>query len=476
MKTLYIILLGALCFPVVGRSQATQISYFMENASMRTFLNPALHPNQGYLAFPALGNFYVNMNTNTLNLDHFTFYKDGNYLFFMNENISADEFLRNISINNYLDLEVNAGLLSAGWYAGEGFWNVDLSLRMFAGVNIPKSFFKLAKEGFGVEKKKVFDLSNVDVSTTIFTELGVGYSLTFLDGAIKAGFRGKFLTGNENFDFKVRSLSLETGEEDWIVHSNSQIQMSGQMLKAKYDEDKIFNEIAYNKFILPPSGYGLGFDIGVEYDLSHLSDFFKGTPADILSRMKVSLALIDVGYIRWSKYSAAIRSQGIGRIDPNNLSFDFNDNNNSLKDHLEGILSSLKKGIEFREDMTPPHSSITSLYSKLNAGIIYEVWKDKLSIGLLSSTAFLPYHTQTELTLSANYQPLKWLGIAAGHSFIHGRFKTFCFALHIAPVLGLNLFIASDYLIPHVNPDFIPTTTKVANVQLGITIPIGEKR
>ena len=52
----------------------------------------------------------------------------------------------------------------------------------------------------------------------------------------------------------------------------------------------------------------------------------------------------------------------------------------------------------------------------------------------------------------------------------------FGWALNITPSRGLNLFVASNYTPLQVNPQFIPLKRANANIQLGLTIPLGRNR
>ncbi|MDR3273661.1 MAG: DUF5723 family protein [Flavobacteriaceae bacterium] len=455
-----------------GNAQTSKISYFMESAGTRSSLNPALRPTQGYVGVPILADFNLMLGTNTFNMDHFTFHKNNDFLFFMNDNVGVEEFLKNISNANYLDINTDISLLTAGWYAGNNFWNINLGVRGFAGANLPKDFFRLAKEGFGIEDKNIFDLSNTGVSAMLFGELSLGFSRTFLDNKLSIGVRGKFLTGLGNANLKVDALTLAVGSDDWVVHSDALMQISAPGLQPEYDEDGALNGFDFGEKILTsPAGYGMGWDVGVEYNLVHLSENFDGLLTNVLRRMKISAALTDIGFIKWDKNSSTtLHARGDSNIDPDNLSFSL-DNDNSLADHFNEMGENLEEFVKFRPD-DKQDAYETSLRTNMNFGLEYDIWENKLSAGLLSSTTFAEYYTMTELTLSANYSPFSWLTVSGAHSFAPGLFKTFGAALHIAPSKGLNLFIASDYLVPHVNSDFIPTTSKAVNVHWGITIPL----
>jgi hypothetical protein len=169
-------------------------------------------------------------------------------------------------------------------------------------------------------------------------------------------------------------------------------------------------------------------------------------------------------------------AKGKANIDPDKLIFYFDDDD-ALNDHFETVTDKLETTIKPQLDSDNKGARTTKLHTKLNVGAEYDFFQDKLSLGLLSSTTFGQYYNVSELTVSANYTPFRWLGVSGSHSFVHGAFKTFGMALSIAPSKGLNLFVASDYLIPRVSPDlYIPINAKGLNLQFGITIPIGSKR
>ncbi|GHT53579.1 hypothetical protein FACS189451_05590 [Bacteroidia bacterium] len=472
MKSIYnlrfwILMLMISVFFTNGTAQSVRTSYFMESASSRTLLNPALRPNQGYISVPGLGNSYVDAKTNTFNMDHFSFRKNNDLLFFMNENVGTEEFMKNISGKNYLDFGADLTVLSAGWYSGKGFWSLNFALRAYGDANIPKDFFRLAKEGFGIEEKNVFDLSNTGAEATAFGEFGLGYSRTFGENDnLTLGFRVKYLSGICNFRMKTENLRLEVGSDDWRISSNAILQMSARGIQIKHESDDDYDtfDLDDTQFSLA-AGYGLGLDLGFEYQ-----------PVD---RLKISGAITDLGVIRWSgNNSVSLRAQGETAIDPDNLIFsvDNEENFDAVKDHFDHVLDNLEKAVKPKEDANSKDSRTTRLRTTLNIGAGYDFIKDKFSVGLLSSTIFNPYHTVSEFTVSANYTPVDWLSISGSHSLTPGFFKTFGLALHLAPSKGLNLFIASDYLIPRVNSDFIPTTSKAVSVQVGVTIPIGGKR
>ena len=470
MKSIYNIrsIVSALMLLVAlgANAQSTQSSYFMESVGARSFLNPALRPSQGYVGFPLLGNVYLDVKTNTFNLDHFTFHKGDAFLNFMDKEVTFDEFMKNIAEDNYASINFDYTLFSAGWYAGKGFYSFNVGIKSFTDVNVPKDFFGLMKGGFDAYNTKTYNLGDLNATGSTFLELGLGYSRTFLDDRLSVGIRGKFLTGVANFDTNIQHFAIEAGEDRWKTQAEIYMHASAPGISAKYDEKGIFDEFDYDaKF--NPAGYGGAVDLGVEYGL-----FFN--------RLKISAAVTDLGAVKWDKSNTvALRAKGEGEYDPSEIITSFDSNNNGtpkLEDQLEDQFNKLKEVADLKEDPSVIESRTTRLRTNVLLGLEYEIISRKLSVGFLHTTRFATYQNVSENTLSLNLQPMRWLGLTGSYSFNHSAYDAFGAAIHIAPPFGLNLFIAADYVTPHINSDFIPTTAKGTNIQVGLTIPIGKRR
>lgn len=459
-------------------AQTTKSDYFINSSTTRSLLNPALRPTQGYVGIPALSNVYIDVKTNRLNLDHLVFEKDGysKPLNFMHSAVSASEFLDGIAKNNYLATDVNLRILSAGWYSGDGFWSIDVNARTHADMNVPKSLFELLKVGFSSEPDESFryDLKNIGGNVSGYVETGVGYSKPFLENSLVVGAKAKVLFGLGNIDFNIDRLDINYENRRWIARSQASLNGSVKGMTATYDDDQ-FDGLDFDSFGL--AGFGLGFDLGGVYDFKNMSENISDeTFSEILSRTKVSLAFTDIGFISWSGSSSLhlVSPDEAIEITPES---NWDGDGKSFEDHLTDVMDEFEEVLNFKDGPDAGKGRSTSLRTNMNIGLEYEAWKDNLTVGLLSSTQFGKYHTTSEFTLSANYNPNKsWFATTLSYSFVHSKFNTFGLAIHLAPSKGLNLFIASDYIIPHVNKEFIPVTSKAVNVQFGFTVPIGAKR
>lgn len=454
------------CAANLQAQKIARTAYFMKTLD-RTGINPALRPDQGYIGIPALGNVYVTGMTNTINLDHFIFPGNNEMVTFMHRDVSIADFLDGMKDKNYLSADANVSLLSAGWYRGDAFWTVDLSVRAHVDGTVPKTLFEFAKIGY--REDEPYNMKDARVIGNGFGELGVGYSRPFLNNTLILGAKAKFLIGLADFDAKVDQLNLSMNPDQWTAISRATIKSSVPGLSPKYDEEGKFDGFDYDsEFSI--SGYGFGLDIGGEYSLSGFADVLP-----ILEKFKVSASFNDIGFIAWSKKNALMMTSpetavilagaAPGAPSPEDP---------SLEKQLDNLLDNLERAIDFQEDEAKSHT--TTLRMSMNWAVEYEILKDKLSAGLLSSTYFNHSHTQTELTVSGNYMPLDWLAASLSYSFMYSDFKTFGFALHLAPSKGLNFFLAGDYIIPHVNSDWIPTSSRGVNAQIGLSIPLGARR
>ena len=80
-------------------AQTLNSSYFMEKMTKRNQLNPALKTPNGYVSFPALGNFYLGVNSN-LGLGTFLYPRGNELVTFLHPSVPADDFLGKLTPNN----------------------------------------------------------------------------------------------------------------------------------------------------------------------------------------------------------------------------------------------------------------------------------------------------------------------------------------------------------------------------------------
>lgn len=478
MKAQYyrLILLFFICLGVKNDvyAQIPRSTYFIDKSHSRISLNPALRPESSYIGVPFLSGIGVNMQTNTINLDNFTFAIPGNKrATFMHSDVTTEQFLSNLSNDNYISADVGYNIFSMGFYKGEGFWNIDFGVKANVDVNLPKSLFRLVKQGFEQDAPTTYDIGGVSATANSYIELGVSYSRPFLNNSLMLGLKTKLLGGIANMDLEAESLNILTDDNKWEASSKVRLNASAPGIKPKYSlkDNGLemidgFDTSNWGKL----SGFGLGFDLGAVYDFKNLAGTLDGFSADFLRNLVVSTSLTDIGFISWSKgNSTHLASSG----EPVTVYPDYTihkDGSTSIEDIFDDMLDDFEQAINLKEQKAKGRT--TGLRMTWNLGMEYDILQDKLSAGLLYSNRFGNYFNRQEFTLSGNYKPLSWLATSLTYSFVHSNFDTFGWALYLSPRKGVNFFVVSDYIIPNVSPEWIPTTTKAINVQFGFTIPM----
>ncbi|MDR3218479.1 MAG: DUF5723 family protein [Dysgonamonadaceae bacterium] len=460
--------IGFFLHSVSGQSVNTE--YFMSSSFTKTSFNPALRPEKGYIGIPGLTNLTLAYKTNTFNLDHFLFPgvgEKGKSGLFLHENVSYDDFMKGISDNNYLDMGVDYTLLGFGFYVKDLFLSFDVSARANTTTSVPKAFFDFVKRGFALEENGTdYDFSNLRVNANAFTQIGIGGSYPVLNHSLVLGAKAKILLGIANASLDIDNMHLILEQDNWRINSEASLRMIYPGMQLTYDQDGKLKELGSGGKSSFINGSGFGFDLGATFKPGNYFDF-KDNLA-FWDGFTVSAALTDAGFITWNDkteyLSAHAADQVITGTGTPPIDLNSDDALSDLEDYFKDALS-LKKDAD-----TGLKSS--SLGAKLNCGIAYTFLKDKLNVGFLTTNHFSPVQTISEFTLAGAYRPFSEVELGLSYSFVHGESKTFGLALH----LGHGLYIAGDYLVPRVNSDFIPTSTKALNIQLGFAIPIGAKR
>ena len=197
------LIVGCVLFGVAAHAQYLRSSYFMEGTSSRLQLNPGLQPTRGYFNVPVLGSFNIGTSSNVLGINDIVDVLDSGEDIFEN-----DDLYSRLKSDNRLNVNLNTDILSFGWYAGKGFWNVNVGLRADVGASIPQSMFEYLRKVNRTEDING-SFSNMNFNLNAYTEIGLGYSRQITD-KLSVGGRVKVLLGIaraemavDNFDISV---------------------------------------------------------------------------------------------------------------------------------------------------------------------------------------------------------------------------------------------------------------------------------
>ena len=230
------------------------------------------------------------------------------------------------------------------------------------------------------------------------------------------------------------------------------------------------NDAEFETSDLGIAGYGLGVDLGASYRLT--------------DNLTLSAAVLDLGFISWSKGSTQVATTGGSDIHMHGADYlkgiDVNDpagsvdairnNVNRLLTDAENYMNRVSGGEMLAYDLLELRSEPVTdsrrsrLLSTLVLGAEYGFFHNTLSVGLLSTTRFVQPDALTELTLSANYRPKEWLNATVSYSAIQSLGKSFGVGLKLGPV-----FVGTDYM-------FLGKNSNSVNAFVGISVPLGKRR
>ena len=459
---------------LIGRAQQVNTLYFMDNVPFRNSLNPAFQPlSNFYLGFPILGSTTLDFSNNSLVLNDLI-YKDvnGNPITFLHPNGNKALFLSALKNPFTTNLDVKINLLDFGFRTGKSYWSLSIAERFSIRTGIPTDLFKFVLIGTPEVDQNTFDFTPLAFDAVLFTEAGLGYSRKFNEKLLVGG-KVKFLLGTANLAFRNEDFKLNAGIEEWTVKGNGALNYSAPI-------NLYGNSISTFSFAFPtvvtdylqPSGMGAGIDLGVVF-----------SP---IKSLNLSASINDLGFINWNKnlksygYNVDFKYTGVDSLGVNSTT----DVSYYVSNFLDDLQNSFKDSIS-----TPTQSYKTYLAPKLNVGVEYGFFENKLSLGVLSRTIFESNRMNEELTASINGKPVNWFNMSLSYSVSNGRMSNVGVGIGLRTGF-LHWFVSADYLptsyiplplekIDSSLPVFtalIPNKTQGMNFSIGVNLVLGNKK
>ncbi len=446
-------------------AQELRSSYFMKTSTNRHQMNPAL------LTDPYVGALFSNINIGAqgnVGLKNFVYKLEGNPKYdlttFMNPEISAGEFLGDLSDKNRANIHVNMNIFSTAFRAFGGVNLVELNLRSNTHVNLPYELFEFMKTA---GEKEEYDLEKLGIRSQNYAELALGHSRKIND-KLSVGAKMKFLFGLAMAEMKTDHMKLTMNEDRWIIDADTKLDAAIMKTELEFeDEDKNSADgrrriSGLDDFKGGLAGFGLGFDFGATYQLNE----------DLL----LSAALTDLGFISWSgvqKASSAGRYEFDGFDEFYAGGDKGEDDENMIGNQFEAIGDDLEDMFSVYSD--GEGSKTTALAATINLGAEYTMpFYRNLSAGFLYTSRLAGAYSFHQGMLAVNCRPLKWIEASLNTSFTStgcgfGGMLSFY-------TKGFNFFIASDHFLGKVSKEFIPLNSFNANVAFGINFPLGSNK
>ncbi|MDO9153048.1 MAG: DUF5723 family protein [Paludibacter sp.] len=456
-------------------AQQINTLYFMENVPVRHYLNPAFQPSSNfYLGLPLLGNTQFGLGNNSLTLKNLIYNDElGNTISFLHPNGNKELFLAALKNTTSLETDLHVNLFSVGFRAGKSYLSVSLTEKIDGQLGIPKDFLKLLLVGTpDTASPNIYKLGSLGFDLNAYTEAALGYSLELTD-SWSFGVKLKFLYGTANVSLANQYLDLKADIDEWFIGGKGMMNAS---LPGDLQIGDNLNSISYIQPTsiddwISPNGIGAGIDLGIA---------FKP-----IKNLTVSTAITDLGMINWNKnvnniaYSLNYKFNGLGSFTGSDLE----------KMDADSVATSMLNALRDSALVSGTNNAYSTYTSpKLNIGVEFGVFNNKLSIGLLSRTMYQRKILYEELTASLNFRPADWFNMSVSYSVLNGRMS------NIGAGLGLRTgfihwFVAADYVPIHYAPlalnsqdanqsGFtapIPYNTKGMNFAFGVNFVVGKK-
>lgn len=468
MKTSYRHLALTAIFGFIASAASAQqlrSAYFSDSHLYRHEMNPAMGNEQSYFSIPGiLGNMNLQMGSN-FGVKNFIYdnpnKSNGHSLTtFMDENISAGEFLGDLKNVSKIQLSGDYNLFSMGVKTKKSYHTFEIGSHFNVGVSLPKDLFAFMKE---MKSNKRYDFGDMNMNGRAYADISYGYSRDVVLG-IRVGAKMKYLLGIANAQAEFTDCHAYLGDDQWTMSMRGQMDMAlkggywkkGESLGGNryeidgYDVDKVNG----------PAGSGFALDLGATWDANEL---VKG--------LKVSMSLTDLGFINWNKNTTA-------KADGKPFSYDgfkeistSKSNPNSLSNQWDDIADQLEDMYRLSTD-----GCTNTLKEKLGAtfftGVEYELPRyRKLSFGALYTHRFSDFYAFQETRLVVNFAPSRIFDLSLSGA-INDFGPTFGGIISLC-LPGLNLFVAGDVYTGSVNKNYIPLEAGNMNISVGFNLPLG---
>ncbi len=422
-------------------------SYYMPDAIERRNHNIAFAPERGYFAIPLVGSTNIGLNGN-LSVSSLVYQNSaGNLVTLLDGGISSADALGDLNKGaNFTAIESRFELFNFGAYCKDksSFWSFNMGLRTNASISLPYELFEFMKLG------KESNISDINMYMESFMDVGFGYSRRLMDDKLTVGGRVKVLMGLASANLNISKFDVDMNEEQWAVEAAGELDVygpgitnDGAIVGEEFDFDNL--DIATFK----PAGMGFAVDLGAEYE--------------VMDRLKVSLAVNDLGYIKWKQ------ACGVSAVmDMAPVTFEGVD--------VSGDGTVVEPDFNF-DDLTlnnaESKSSTRFMQASLNMGGEYSFLDELFGVGVLYSIKFWEAKTMHNFVLSGNVRPISWFTFGASYGMTNGS-NTLGLAINLSPS-WFNLYLASDFLLCKKTAQYIPINQSAMNLSLGLAIPIGKR-
>lgn len=461
--------------------------YWMKHLPQSMNLNPAKQSNcKIFIDIPVLPNFSFDIAHTGFTLDDAIMPHPTAQDSFMIDLVTLNDALG--KNRNSFDFETEFSLFNFGLALKNNLYvTFGVNYKFSENFQYPKALIEITKGNYRPNGEALsFDFRESFMS---HRELYLGLSKNFYD-KLYIGGRIKFLNGYANLDAKTMRLDWSTSikdEEvyDWNFKSNIDINASvpiawelqkdslGNITDVVISEPEIDENDIYGSVKgLIPHNFGMGVDLGIEYQIN--------------KNILVSASVVDFGFIRWKTNTANVVSKDanftFSGLDVANYIGSYNDataageeeGQSMVNDILDTLTTSFTPTITYEK-------YTTSLNTKIYAGGNFAV-KEWLDFGLLYRGIVMNKSLYSSVTASGNLNFFRGWSYTVSYTMIDRKANNV--GMGLAYKLGpfQMYFITDNVAVPLSVAFDTPTThkwimnTKRVNFAFGMNFMICKKK
>lgn len=468
-----------LLIALAAKGQNSQVLYFMD-LPQNHFLNPALRPsNRVYVGLPVITGINVNISNSVFNFsDVFTegLEVSESTVPFINSDYDLDRFMGRIKKFNYFDTRTSFQLLGAGFTLKNDLYVfLDITDNLISNIVVPGDFFELAFRGNDKFYGSTVDLSNLDFDLKYYREVGAGFSKSFAD-RLRFGVKGKFLFGIASASLENNLLNINIVDDNSHTFNTDMVFNFCGPLKfypvsdtdprfddVKFDEDRFNDPRDYVRFATNMKNMGFGLDIGAEFKVTE--------------KIFASMAITDLGYIRWKSDINRLRTDDQIVFSGMNME-EVYDGTASFGDVGEALIDSVKSSLSIIES---PDPYLTMLPAGLTLAGKY-VLNDYLSFGLLSYSKLAGKQVKEALTLSANLNLGGFFSTTVAYTAGNRSYDNLGFGIAIRGLYAQFYFLVDRIPLTWSKANLggnsfpFPDKWNTLNTRMGFNLVFGNKR
>lgn len=273
-----------------------------------------------------------------------------------------DNLLTNAQAVNQSNVHLNTSLFMLAFKTSKGSISVFANSKLTNNWQYTDEFIAIVANGIND-----FNLSNNQLNTSLYHEIGLGITQQFLNKKLAVGLRLKYLNGIAHTSLKnyaSLSLNIDDTNQNWnITAKNATLRTSG----VSNDEKSYFT-----------GNNGFGIDLGATYQLSE--------------KWIVALSINDLGTINWSENNTSYNIKDT----PGTIYSGVNlDTDGSVKKEIESALNTVFNATETIENFSTKLTTKTYLSAKYYANkknVFSTVFANTHIFGNLNSNYALGYN------------------------------------------------------------------------------------